>query len=596
MNKKLLAVTLLGMMTCLTKVQADVDPNFHIYLCFGQSNMEGNAQWESVDNAVDARFQMLATTNFDSPKRTMGNWYTAKCPIVSPVGKLGMADYFGRTMVAAMPAGVKIGVVDVAIGGCDIRMFDKQKYTTYAQKDDWSGQLARQFYGGNPYQRLISMAKKAQQAGVIKGILLHQGCTNNGDPNWPSMVKKIYQDILTDLGLAADSVPLFAGETEQQDMGGGCYAHNTQVNRLPQVIPTAHVVHSNGVPGNGQDPWHFSAAGYRTFGKRYAIEVLKVMGLEAKKDEGYTLSTNLSKFFTPKSFDQSVLAKPGSTVVLKLWCNFQDGHREDLTNEAVFSSTDFTISNGRVKVGQEGTKGIVTAVYHDFLGNVHTIDITIESSGSDQLGQRFTSIEQASGHAFAIVNEDDGKVIYGSSDQNLGYDVADKAFADSNTGYMFQLESLANNADSSIRSYYLLRLIQPNGQPYSIWGSPGYLNSQPANQWCSFILGLNNQNGQDMKNGAVWEVNYVDGLGFTLRNIGTGLYLHDAAPAKYDTPAYFSFCTLSAPAAIAPVQCFHLSAAGDIYTLQGVKVGNRDQWSVLPKGLYIMDGKVIHKQ
>ena len=63
--------------------KADVDPNFHIYLCFGQSNMEGNAQWEEVDNEVDSRFQMLATTNFDNPKRTMGNWYTANCPIVS---------------------------------------------------------------------------------------------------------------------------------------------------------------------------------------------------------------------------------------------------------------------------------------------------------------------------------------------------------------------------------------------------------------------------------------------------------------------------------------------------------------------------------
>ena len=85
---------------------ADVDPNFYIYLCFGQSNMEGNAQWESQDNYVDSRFQMLATTNFDNPQRTMGNWYTANCPIVSPMGKLGPSDYFGRTMIKAFPDNV----------------------------------------------------------------------------------------------------------------------------------------------------------------------------------------------------------------------------------------------------------------------------------------------------------------------------------------------------------------------------------------------------------------------------------------------------------------------------------------------------------
>ena len=78
---------LLGLMACLTKANAEVDPNFHVYLCFGQSNMEGNAQWETIDNQyVDPRFRMLATTNFDSPQRTLGQWYTAKCPIVSPMG------------------------------------------------------------------------------------------------------------------------------------------------------------------------------------------------------------------------------------------------------------------------------------------------------------------------------------------------------------------------------------------------------------------------------------------------------------------------------------------------------------------------------
>jgi hypothetical protein len=178
--------------------KADVDPNFHIYLCFGQSNMEGNAQWEDVDNEVDSRFQMLATTNFDNPKRTMGNWYTANCPIVSPMGKLGPTDYFGRTMVAAMPTNVKIGVVAVAMGGSPIEMFDKDKYEQKLKDNptEWWAQLSKNYYGSNPYGRLIEMGKKAQESGVIKGILLHQGCSNCGNPEWPNMVKKIYTTCL----------------------------------------------------------------------------------------------------------------------------------------------------------------------------------------------------------------------------------------------------------------------------------------------------------------------------------------------------------------------------------------------------------------
>ena len=154
------------------EMKADVDPNFYIYICFGQSNMEGNAQWESQDvGNVDPRFQMLATCNFSSPSRTLGNWYTATCPIVSPDGKLGPTDYFGRTMVANLPDDHRVGVIAVAMGGSPIEMFDKDLYQQKMadNPNEWWVTLAKRHYGGNPYGRIIEMAKKAQQVGVIKG-------------------------------------------------------------------------------------------------------------------------------------------------------------------------------------------------------------------------------------------------------------------------------------------------------------------------------------------------------------------------------------------------------------------------------------------
>ena len=363
--------------------KADVDPNFHIYLCFGQSNMEGNAQWEDVDNEVDSRFQMLATTNFDNPKRTMGNWYTANCPIVSPMGKLGPTDYFGRTMVAAMPTNVKIGVVAVAMGGSPIEMFDKDKYEKKLKDNptEWWAQLSKNYYGSNPYGRLIEMAKKAQESGVIKGILLHQGCSNCGNPEWPNMVKKIYNDMLTDLNLNAEDVPLFVGETEYENMGGGCSSHNTVVAKIPSVIPTGHVVSAEGIPGNGTDAWHFSAAGYRTLGKRYAFEALKVMGKDIKANADYNMAENLKKFFTIESFENSddMTVRLGSTKRLVITGKFADGHTEPLTNEAVISSDDFTIEAGVLKA-TEAKKGAISVSYTDFLGNKLQKNINVEVS------------------------------------------------------------------------------------------------------------------------------------------------------------------------------------------------------------------------
>ena len=363
----------------LLGAHAEADPNFYIYLFFGQSNMEGNAQWGSMDNVVDERFQMLATTNFDNPKRTMGNWYTAKCPIVSPIGKLGPSDYFGRTMVAALPTNVRVGVVAVAMGGCKIEIFDKDKYQTEIAKNDYPASLANRFYGGNPYKRLIDMAKKAQEAGVIKGILLHQGCSNCGDPNWPNMVKKIYNDMLNDLNLKAEDVPIFVGETERENMGGGCSSHNTQVKRIPEVIPTGHVISSIDLPGNGQDGWHFSAAGYRTFGKRYAFAALEALGVAKQMNPEYKMNDNLKKFFTIKSIEDHFVRKPGTTLMLIPTCTYTDGHTEKI-RDAVYTSTDYDIkSNGIVTFGAHGTTGTVTATFTDFFGTVQEIVITLES-------------------------------------------------------------------------------------------------------------------------------------------------------------------------------------------------------------------------
>ena len=73
-------------------------------------------------------------------------------------------------------------------------------------------------YGGNlPYQRLVEMGKLAQKEGVIKGILLHQGESNTNDKEWPNKVKGVYENLLKDLNLKAEDVPLVAGEVVGAD-------------------------------------------------------------------------------------------------------------------------------------------------------------------------------------------------------------------------------------------------------------------------------------------------------------------------------------------------------------------------------------------
>lgn len=288
--------SLLAATTQLTQwigVPATADPNFHIYLCFGQSNMEGNARPEAQDyENVPERFQVMAAVDMTDPARKRGEWYTATPPLCRQGTGLTPADYFGRAMCEKLPD-VKIGVVHVAVGGTSIKGFMEEMCEDYiAGEADWFRSYMKS-YDNNPFRRLVETAKKAQQFGVVKGILMHQGETDTSNPQWASMVKTVYERILDELNLSASNVPLLAGEVVRTENGGVCGGHNTAVDALPNTIPTAHVISSEGLD-HGGDNLHFTAASYRTLGKRYAAKMLELLETSAvegiEKGDGKVVS------------------------------------------------------------------------------------------------------------------------------------------------------------------------------------------------------------------------------------------------------------------------------------------------------------------
>ncbi|MCR2005284.1 sialate O-acetylesterase [Bacteroides acidifaciens] len=252
-----------------------VDPNFHIYLCFGQSNMGGAGEIEIEDRTVDERFQVMSACDSDpvSLHRQPGSWYKAVPPLCSGDSKLSMIDYFGRTLVKKY-SDIKVGVIVVAIGGARLDAFDKQGFREYyRQTDSWQKEQMDN-YGGSPYARLVKMGQKAQQSGVIKGILFHQGESGGKTDNWPKEVEKIYNDLLVDLNLKSESVPLLVGELLYQDQGGICWGMNDIIATLPNVIENAHVISAEGC--TGQDNFHFTSVGYRKLGIRYGEKMIEL--------------------------------------------------------------------------------------------------------------------------------------------------------------------------------------------------------------------------------------------------------------------------------------------------------------------------------
>lgn len=269
---------LLGSLVLFANSAFAVDTNFWIFLCFGQSNMEGFPGIQEQDKqGIDERFKMFASVDFPKQERKQGQWYPAVPPLCRPSAGLGPADYFGRTLASNLPPKIRIGVLNVSVAGCKIELFEPTTSQSYiSNAAPWMKNIVKT-YGDNPYQHLVDMAKRAQKDGVIHGILLHQGESNTNDKQWPKKVKAIYDRLLRDLNLNATDVPLLAGGLVPADQKGACASMNSIIAELPQTIPTAHFVSSDGCESR-PDHLHFTPTGYRELGTRYGLKMLAILG------------------------------------------------------------------------------------------------------------------------------------------------------------------------------------------------------------------------------------------------------------------------------------------------------------------------------
>ncbi|ABG58511.1 endo-1,4-beta-xylanase [Cytophaga hutchinsonii] len=367
----------------LTPQAFSQDPNFHIYLCFGQSNMEGQGPIEAQDQTVDSRFRVMQAVSCTGQPQNA--WRTATPPIARCNTKIGPSDYFGREMVKNLPANIKVGIVHVSVAGCKIELFDKTNYNTYlnslSSADQYIKTTAGQ-YGGNPYGRLVELAKLAQKDGVIKGILLHQGESNTGDQAWATKVNNVYKNLLADLGLTAANVPLLAGQVVDAAQGGLCASMNTTINALPNTIPTAHVISSSGCTDQS-DNLHFTTAGYRLLGTRYAQTMLSLLNITAAAAPVVTLTAPTATSFTaPASITITATATDADGTISAV--KFYNGS----TLLSTVTTSPYTYSWTNVGAGTYS----ITAVATDNSGSSTTstaksVTVTTTTSTTNPIGK-----------------------------------------------------------------------------------------------------------------------------------------------------------------------------------------------------------------
>ena len=276
------------------------DPNLHIYLAYGQSNMSGQATVTDTDRQTNPRFLVLRAGNHSNQK--VGEFYPAAPPMGHSQSKVGIVDFFGRKMIKELPESITVAVANVAIGGQSIDLFDKDRNTAYVQNaknknDTWWIQYLNE-YGGDVHKRIVEMGKIAKQKGVIKGFLFHQGEADYQMKDWPERVKKVYDQFIEELELDPEKTPILLGELAPTgDLGW----RNDAVKEAADLIPNGYVISAQGCPAIKEPSYtlHFTRDGYQTLGERYAEKMLELLKAQepapdtSKKDSVVTDSSKV---------------------------------------------------------------------------------------------------------------------------------------------------------------------------------------------------------------------------------------------------------------------------------------------------------------
>jgi hypothetical protein len=215
----------------------------HIYLLIGQSNMSGRAPFTEAEAAPIDRCLLLNDKDKWEPATNPLNRFST---IRKGLGmqKMNPGYMFAKTMLEK-DKDITIGLVVNAKGGSKIAEWKK---------------------GSKFYNEAIRRTKEAQKEGVLKGILWHQGESDEKDAEYLGKLETLIADLRKDLG--APELPFVAGQVNKVPL------INDQIAKLPAAVPATAFASSEGL--TAMDRWHFDAKSMKILGERYAEEILKL--------------------------------------------------------------------------------------------------------------------------------------------------------------------------------------------------------------------------------------------------------------------------------------------------------------------------------
>lgn len=221
----------------------------HIYLLIGQSNMAGRAPFTKEESGAIARCYLLNGENKWGPAKNPLNRYSTIRKGLG-VQKMNPGYTFAQTMTSKNKA-ISIGLIVNAKGGSSIRRWTKKSRF---------------------YKDALRRTKIAQKTGTLKGILWHQGESDERDAKYLDKLKSLVKNLRSDLGMP--NLPFVAGQVNNVKL------INDQIAQLPSVMPSTGFTSSDNL--KTMDRWHFDAKSMKLLGKRYAEAMLKIQSETAQ--------------------------------------------------------------------------------------------------------------------------------------------------------------------------------------------------------------------------------------------------------------------------------------------------------------------------
>jgi len=220
------------------------DQPLDLYLLIGQSNMAGRAPFtEEEAKPLENCYLLNNEDKWEIAKNPLNRHSTIRKGLNAQ--KLNPGYSFTKVMLAENGE-TPIGLIVNAKGGSKI--------------EEWAKDTRF-------YKEAVRRAKKAQENGTLKGILWHQGESNEKNPEaYLTQLVALVTNLREDLD--SPVLPFVAGQVNKVP------GINDAIAKLPSELPHTSFVSSEGL--TTMDRWHFDAKSMKLMGERYAEEILKL--------------------------------------------------------------------------------------------------------------------------------------------------------------------------------------------------------------------------------------------------------------------------------------------------------------------------------